>query len=104
MMSPDLLKREVKELAKAIRIKPKEIHIRRMKRKLASCSSKGRLTFDTSLLSKDPVQRYQVILHELLHLRYPNHGKMFNAVLKAHLKNSLATLAKGNFLEGLQRY
>lgn len=30
----------------------KSVHFRRLKRKLASCSSKGRLTFDLSLLEK----------------------------------------------------
>jgi predicted metal-dependent hydrolase len=27
----------------------------------------------------------EVIVHELLHLKVPNHGKVFRALLKAHL-------------------
>ncbi len=50
MISPDLFKEDVWRLAKEVGVKPKEIHIRKMKRKLASCSSKGRLTFDVSIL------------------------------------------------------
>ncbi len=88
-MSQEAFKKSVFELAEMLGVKPKEVHIRRMKRKLASCSSRGRLTFDVSLLGKRKEVRYEVILHELLHLRYPNHGKMFNLLLKAYLKKSL---------------
>jgi hypothetical protein len=29
--------------------------------------------------------RAEAILHELLHLKFPNHGKMFNALLGAYV-------------------
>jgi predicted metal-dependent hydrolase len=57
-----------------------------MKRKWASCSSRGRLTFDKKLLDEPEEVRVKVILHELLHLRYPNHGKMFKLLLDYYLK------------------
>ncbi|MGB9937301.1 MAG: M48 family metallopeptidase [Methanobacterium sp.] len=85
-MDSNEFKKEVNEMAEKIRVKPKEIHLRKMKRKLASCSSKGRLTFDTSLLNESEEERLRVIVHELLHLKYPNHGKMFNRLLDTHLK------------------
>lgn len=66
-------------------MRPKEIHIRQMKRKLASCSTRGRLTFDVSLLEEGAENPTRAILHELLHLKYPNHGKMFNSLLNAYL-------------------
>ncbi len=90
MISPDLFKEDVWRLAKEIGVKPKEIHIRKMKRKLASCSSKGRLTFDIILLNGTKEVRYKTILHELLHLKYPNHGKMFTLMLKTYLQKSLS--------------
>ncbi len=68
-----------------IGVVPKEIHIRNMTRKWASCSSKGRLTFDPSLLKETEEVRSKAIVHELLHLKYPNHGRMFNALLKTYL-------------------
>lgn len=61
------------------------IHLRPMKRKIASCSSKGRLTFDPSILKENPKRLDYIILHELLHLKYPNHGKMFKLLLKIYL-------------------
>lgn len=63
----------------------RDIHIRPMKRKWASCSSRGRLTFDTALLHQPAAFRREVIVHELLHLKVPNHGPLFKALLKAYL-------------------
>jgi len=53
-------------------------------KKWASCSSLGRLTFDRSILRQSKEERTKIIVHELLHLKYPNHGKMFRALLKAY--------------------
>ncbi|GEA18931.1 metal-dependent hydrolase [Moorella sp. E306M] len=76
---------EVTTWAKRIGVEPKEIHIRVMKRKWASCSSKGRLTFDPELLKQPAPFRAEVIVHELLHLKIPNHGPLFKAMVKAYL-------------------
>jgi predicted metal-dependent hydrolase len=78
-------KSEVRHWAGKVGVEAKEIHLRAMKRKWASCSSKGRLTFDPSLLSKPERIRAEVILHELLHLKYPNHGRMFKLLLNTYL-------------------
>lgn len=59
--------------------------IRPMRRKWASCSTKGRVNFSTELLQKDPKFQDYVIVHELLHLRVPNHGKLFKSLMRAHL-------------------
>lgn len=67
-------------------MEPKEIHVREMKSKWASCSSKGRLTFDSAILTAPDEMRLRVVLHELLHLRYPNHGRMFNTLLNTYLE------------------
>lgn len=64
---------------------PKEIHVRQMKRKWASCSSKGRLSFSYDLLKESFEVRAKAVFHELLHLKYPTHNKMFKALLVAHL-------------------
>lgn len=78
-------KKEVLDWTEEIGVKPKEIHVRSMTRKWASCSSRGRLTFSYALLNKSEAQRYKVIVHELLHLKYSNHTKMFNSLLSAYL-------------------
>ncbi len=73
-----------KDIANDVGVQIKEIHIRRMTKKWASCSSKGRLTFDPSLLEESKEKRTEAVLHELLHLRYPNHGKMFHLALNEY--------------------
>lgn len=90
MMEPADFKQYVMDWAREVGVQPKELHIRRMKRKLASCSSRGRLTFDVSLLEDAAGKRLEAVLHELLHLRYPNHGKMFNALLRTYLRKKRA--------------
>lgn len=82
MISPESFKRSVGEWAGICKVEIKEIHLRKMKTKLASCSSRGRLTFDRTILRLPKDERKKIIIHELLHLKYPNHGKMFRALLK----------------------
>ncbi len=82
----DIFRAEVEAWARRLGVTPREIHIRPMKRKWASCSSRGRLTFSTDLLHQPAEFRREVIVHELLHLKLPNHGRLFKALLKAYLK------------------
>ncbi len=83
----DVLIAEISAWARRIGVEDRirEIHLRPMKRKWASCSSRGRLTFDTDLLRQPAAFRREVIVHELLHLKVPNHGPLFRALLKAYL-------------------
>lgn len=78
-------KQRVRNWAERIGVKPKEIHVRTMRRKWASCSTTGRVTFSTDLLQTDHDWQEYVIVHELLHLQIPNHGKVFKAMLSALL-------------------
>lgn len=80
-----IVKSEVESWAKHIGVEPKEVHIRPMKTKWASCSSRGRMTLDTELLRQPADFRREVIIHELVHLKVPNHGKLFNSLVKAYL-------------------
>lgn len=59
--------------------------VRPMATKWASCSSNGHLSFNSDLLCLDPALWDYVIVHELLHLSVPNHGKLFKALLRAYL-------------------
>lgn len=81
-----IFKAEVRAWAARIGVNPKGIALRSLKNKWASCSSKGNLTFDTNLLFQPAAFRRKVIIHELLHLKYPNHGKLFRALEKAYLE------------------
>lgn len=81
----DLLKAEARAWAARIGVDLKEIQVRPMKRKWASCSSKGRLTFNQDLLRQPAPFRAEVIVHELVHLKVPNHGRLFRSLVRAYL-------------------
>ena len=85
----DHFKAEVRAWARRIGVEPREVHLRPMRRKWASCSSNGRLTFNTALLGETASFRREVIVHELLHLKIPNHGKVFKALLQAYLAEAV---------------
>lgn len=95
MTTTERFKQDVLALAMEVGVEPKEVHIRSMKRKWASCSSRGRLTFDQALLRQPLEARARAILHELLHLKFPNHGKMFNSLLNAYVAKVMGQEAGG---------
>lgn len=88
-MSSADFKEEVKRWAQQIGVKPTEIHLRRMSRKWGSCSTSGRLTFSTELLGASEEIRNGAIVHELLHLRVPNHGPLFRNLEQAYLSQAM---------------
>jgi predicted metal-dependent hydrolase len=100
-VTKDVFKSEVEEWRKKIGVQPTAIHVRPMSRKWGSCSTAGRVTFDTDLLTQPALFRREVIVHELLHLKVPNHGRVFRALLRAYLGAAAAArdgdlAAKGN--------
>lgn len=84
-VTKDDFKAEVGRWGDEIGVEIAEVHIRSMKHKWGSCSTNGRLTFDAELLDEPEEFRKEVIVHEVLHLKVPNHGKVFRALLKAYL-------------------
>jgi predicted metal-dependent hydrolase len=81
----EIFKAEVRSWAEKIGVAFNSITVRPMTKKWASCSSKGNLTFDTDLLAKPADFRRKTIVHELLHLKYPTHNKLFKAMEKLYL-------------------
>jgi len=78
-------KARVGRWARQLDVEASSIVVRPMRNKWASCSTLGRLTFDTSLLDlEDELQDY-VIVHELLHFFVPNHGRLWKSLMRAHL-------------------
>jgi predicted metal-dependent hydrolase len=79
-------KREVSRWAAKIGVVPKRVQIQRMTKKWASCSiSSGRIYLSRDLLRESRAFRQIVIVHELLHLSVPNHGKLFKSLMNAYL-------------------
>jgi predicted metal-dependent hydrolase len=84
-ISKEVFKAEIAAWAQKMKVEPKEVHVRPMPRKWGSCSTTGRVSFSLDLLSQPPKVRKEIVVHELLHLKVPNHGKLFKALLKAYL-------------------
>ena len=71
--------------AKKMQINVKSLALRPMSNKWASCSTDGNLNFNKELLDIDKDLGEYVIVHELLHFRVPNHGKLWKSLMKAYL-------------------
>lgn len=81
----DEFKERVLEWARKLDVDAHSIYIRPMKRKWASCSTTGTLSFNNELLEMDRAIGDYVIVHELLHFSVPNHGKLWKSLMRAHL-------------------
>ena len=79
------LRARVVDWAGRLRVEPSQIRIQAMTRKWGSCSSSGCVTFSFDLVRRPVAFQDFVIVHELLHLRIRNHGKLFRATLRAYL-------------------
>ena len=80
-----MLRRRALAWAVKLRVNPRVIRIQKMRTKWGSCTSTGTVTFADDLLDQDSRFQDYVLVHELLHLRYPRHGRLFAAVLAAHV-------------------
>ena len=75
----------VRHWATRIGVKTPQIHVREMRRKWASISSVGRITLNTELIELPKDLGEFVIVHELVHLLAPNHGRVFKSFMHAYL-------------------
>jgi predicted metal-dependent hydrolase len=84
-LTTDELRGLVSDWSERIGVQVTRVRIRHMRRKWASCSALGTLTLATDLLElpRDLVE--YVVCHDLLHLRIPDHGKGFRAMMNAYM-------------------
>lgn len=78
-------KKCVREYAAKMGIKIKALYLRKMTTKWASCSTDGNLNFNSELLGLEKDLGKFVIVHELLHFKIPNHGKLWKSLMSAYL-------------------
>ena len=98
MRTPDerreLMRERVASWAQRLNVQPRQVRVQYMTRKWGSCSTTGIVTLAADLADQDLGFQDFVIVHELLHLRVPNHGKLFKALLTAHVPASSAANAR----------
>ena len=89
MPTPDnqrqIIRGRVEHWAQRLSVQPRLVRVQRMTRKWGSCSTSGIVTLAADLADQDSDFQDFVIAHELLHLRVPNHGKLFKALMTAHI-------------------
>lgn len=79
------LKRRALAWAVKLRVNPKVVRVQHMRHKWGSCSIGGTVTLALDLAERRPAFQDYVIVHELLHMRYSTHGRVFTALLSAHV-------------------
>jgi len=81
----DEFKHHVLAWAEKLDVQVRSLAVRPMRNKWASCSTAGRLNFNSELLSVKRDLVDYVIVHELLHFSVPNHGRLWKSLMRAHL-------------------
>lgn len=81
------LRRRVDEWTIRLRVAPRVVRVQRMTRKWGSCSTAGTISLAIDLDDQDPGFQDFVIVHELLHLKVTNHGRLFRALMSLHVPN-----------------
>ena len=77
----EVLPVRVIELSRVYGFAPGRIFIKNNRSNWGSCSAKGNINLNLRLVAIPPALRDYVILHELAHLKYMNHGKEFHSLL-----------------------
>lgn len=85
MITKETLRAEATAWAERIKVRPRRVQIQAMTAKWASCSTRRTITLSLDLLRESKPFREVVIVHELIHLLVPNHGRVFKALMKAYL-------------------
>ncbi len=80
-----VIRDRVDDWAQRLGVLPRVVRVRRMTRKWGSCSTSGIVTLAVDLADQESGFLDFVIAHELLHLRVPNHGKLFKALMTVHV-------------------
>ena len=87
-LTPDqLLARRTMAWAERIGVNPSRVVVVDLRAKWGSCAPDGVVTFASDLAEQPPRFQDYVIVHELLHLRYRSHGKIFKAMMTALVPN-----------------
>lgn len=81
------LKMRVVRWSVKLKVNPRVVRVCPRRRKWGSCSSAGVITLALDLADREPEFRDFVIAHELLHLRYPHHSRLFKATMAMHIPN-----------------
>jgi hypothetical protein len=78
-----VLPSRLEELAEKYSFKYNQVRIKHNVSNWGSCSRKGNINLNLNLVRLPEELRDYVMLHELCHLKHPDHGKGFHALLES---------------------
>lgn len=84
------IKQTVWRLARKLGLEYNTIMIRNQRTRWGSCSSKGNLSFNMKLATAPQEVIDYVVIHELMHLREPNHSKRFWSLVERECPDYMA--------------
>jgi predicted metal-dependent hydrolase len=73
---------EISDKYRHHRFSPAGFTVRTLKSRWGSCTARGNITLNAYLIKLDPVYTDYVIIHELCHLKYHNHGRDYYRLLE----------------------
>jgi hypothetical protein len=79
------LKRRTLSWAVRLHVNPRIVRVQQMRSKWGSCSVQGTVTLAVDLVDADERLQDFVIVHELLHLRLPMHGRLFTVLMNHYV-------------------
>jgi predicted metal-dependent hydrolase len=88
LQAGQILRKRLDNLAKKYDFSYNRIYIRNQKTRWGSCSSKNNISLNSKLAHLPERLIEYVLLHELVHLRYRNHGKNFWKELESLLPDA----------------
>ncbi len=100
-MAKKILPARLAELAERYSFEYNSVRVKHNSSNWGSCSRKGNINLNLNLVRLPDELRDYVILHELCHLKHPNHGPQFHALLESLCPDHLA---KQRALRGYRLY
>ncbi len=100
-VAKEVLPARLKELAERHSFEYNAVRVKHNSSNWGSCSRKGNINLNLNLVRLPDELRDYVILHELCHLRHPDHGPGFHALLESLCPGHIA---KQRALRGYRLY
>lgn len=82
-----IISRSLEHYSRQLRVEPKQIKFRKMKRRWGSCRSDGVITFNVFLQFVPEHLIAYIVYHELTHLIIRGHSRRFKAIIYAEFPN-----------------